>query len=234
LWTFAYKDANNFLGCFNWFEPEDARRGQGEALSIKQMIDKMLVDHAIDPARVFITGLSAGGAMTAVMLAAYPEVFAGGAIIGGVPYGCAENSSEAGDCMKPGKDAKPAEWGERVRRASPHTSPWPRISIWHGNKDDRVDPINAQELMEQWTHVLDIDQTPDEEDSIRGNPRKVYKDSEGRVLVESFTITGMEHGNPVDPGPGDEQCGASGPFMLDVDICSSLYIGRFWGLDERI
>ena len=70
--------SNNPNGCFNWFQPEHSRRDQGEPLSIRQMIEKSVVDHGIDRRRVFITGLSAGGAMTSNMLACYPEVFAGG------------------------------------------------------------------------------------------------------------------------------------------------------------
>jgi len=83
------QSANNPMNCFSWFERTDMGRDQGEPLSIRQMVEKMIVDHGIDRSRVFITGLSAGGAMTAVMLATYPEVFAGGAIIAGLPYGTA-------------------------------------------------------------------------------------------------------------------------------------------------
>ena len=64
------------------------------------MIDTMIGRHSLDRSRVFIAGFSAGGAMTAVMLAAYPELFAGGAIVAGVPYRCAETVSEALRCMK--------------------------------------------------------------------------------------------------------------------------------------
>jgi poly(3-hydroxybutyrate) depolymerase len=81
--------ANNDARCFNFFREQDNRRDQGEAASIRSMIATMLAARRLDPARVFVTGLSAGGAMTAVMLAAYPEVFAAGAIIAGLPYGCA-------------------------------------------------------------------------------------------------------------------------------------------------
>src|SRR5882757_2300932 len=79
--------SNNPNGCFNWFQPADIKRGHGEALSIRQMVEKMVSDFQIDPTRVFITGLSAGGAMTSVMLATYPDVFAGGAVVAGLPYG---------------------------------------------------------------------------------------------------------------------------------------------------
>ena len=79
------QSANNANTCFNWFSPGDIARGRGEAASIRQMIARMASDHKIDPRRIYITGLSAGGAMTSVMLAVYPEVFAGGAIIAGLP-----------------------------------------------------------------------------------------------------------------------------------------------------
>ncbi|RYD84555.1 MAG: PHB depolymerase family esterase, partial [Sphingomonadales bacterium] len=81
--------ANNANLCFNWFLPEDNARDLGEAHSISGMIAAVVRDHGIDPARVFVTGLSAGGAMASVMLATYPELFAGGAIIAGLPFGCA-------------------------------------------------------------------------------------------------------------------------------------------------
>jgi poly(3-hydroxybutyrate) depolymerase len=87
--------ANNQRNCFNWFQASDNKRDHGEALSIKQMVDKMKSDHNIDPRRVFATGLSAGGAMTSVMIATYPDVFAGGGIVAGLPYGCANNLTDA-------------------------------------------------------------------------------------------------------------------------------------------
>lgn len=94
---------NNSIGCFNWFEPGDNRRGVGEALSIKQMTDSAKSRHAVDPRRIFVSGLSAGGAMTTVMLATYPDVFAGGAMIAGLPYGCANNLVDAVQCMSTGR-----------------------------------------------------------------------------------------------------------------------------------
>src|SRR5215472_258549 len=74
---------NNANGCFNWFNPEDVARDRGEVASIRQMIARMVEDQGIDPRRIFVTGLSAGGAMTSAMLATYPEVFSAGAVIAG-------------------------------------------------------------------------------------------------------------------------------------------------------
>src|SRR5688572_6977086 len=91
--------ANNAQACFNWFEDEDITRDQGEALSIKQMVDDMKARHDVDDARVFVTGVSSGGAMTAVMLATYPDVFAAGAVFAGVAYRCGVGLFDAFSCM---------------------------------------------------------------------------------------------------------------------------------------
>ena len=98
---------NNHGRCFNWFRPGHTSRGNGEALSIRQMVAKAAERFGSDPGRVFITGLSAGGAMTAAMLAAYPDVFAAGAVVAGLPVGAATNTTEALARMA---EAGPARW----------------------------------------------------------------------------------------------------------------------------
>ena len=236
-WQFALllpqqQSANNSSTCFNWFESGDTARGQGEALSIKQMVDRMKADHGSNPARVYVTGLSAGGAMASTMLATYPDVFAGGAIVAGLPHRCATSQTAAFSCMNPGSDLTPAQWGDKVRAASSHTGPWPIVSIWHGDADYVVRPANLTESMQQWTNVHGIDQTADVGDTVAGYPHAVYKDAAGQPKVETYLITGMGHGTPVDPGTGESQCGTAGAYILDVNICSSYHIGHFWGLDN--
>lgn len=236
-WKFALllpqqQSANNSSSCFNWFELGDTTRGQGEALSIKQMVDRMLADYSGAADRVYVTGLSAGGAMTATMLATYPDVFAGGAILSGLPHRCATTQSAAFSCMNPGSNLTPVQWGDKVRAASTWSGPWPIVSVWHGDADSIVRPINLTESMEQWTNVQGIDQTPDVSDTVAGFPHKVYKDVSGNARVETYSITGMGHGTPVDPGTGETQCGTAGAYILDVNVCSSYYIGRWWGLDS--
>jgi poly(hydroxyalkanoate) depolymerase family esterase len=151
---------NNPNGCFNWFLPDDSRRDQGEAFSIRQMIEKSVVAHGIDRRRIFVTGLSAGGAMTSVMLACYPDVFAGGAIIAGLPYGSATNVQQAFQSMYQSPSRSAIEWGDLVRRASSYRGPWPRISVWHGNADETVIPSNAREILKQWTDVHGLSISP--------------------------------------------------------------------------
>ena len=146
--------ANNPNTCFTWFHTADTTRNRGEALSISQMIERIIRDHGINHRRVFIVGLSAGGAMTAAMLAAYPEVFAGGAIIAGLPYGSAASVQAAFESMAQGSESlKSEEWGDIIRSASPHRGPWPRISVWHGSADPIVNPRNAEETIKQSTKM---------------------------------------------------------------------------------
>ena len=80
----AQSITNNPARCFNWFQAKNSKRDSGEALSINQMVERMKADYKVDLRRLYVTGLSAGGAMTSIMLATYPEVFAGGAIMAGV------------------------------------------------------------------------------------------------------------------------------------------------------
>lgn len=171
--------------------------------------------------------------MTAVMLATYPEVFAGGAIIAGLPYRCATGVVEAlTSCMRPGKNLTPSQWGALVRGASAHQGAWPTVSIWHGDADPTVAPSNAAELIDQWTNVHGIDRSPEVDETVAGHPHRLFKDEKGEARVESYTLLGMGHATPVDPGPGAEQCGTVAAFIADAGICSSLHIARFWGLHQ--
>lgn len=225
------KSGNNISKCFNWFLTGDQTRDQGEALSIKQMVDWMKANHVVDPNRVFATGLSAGGAMTAVMIATYPDVFKGGAPVAGIPYKCASTVGGASNCNGGSVNLTPTQWGDKVRAASSWTGPWPKVSIWHGDADGTVSFNNFTEMMEQWTNVNGIDQVADVNDTVKGYPHAVYKNGSGSALVETFRLTGMGHGQPVDPGTGSDQCGVAGAYILDVNICGSYFISQWFGVN---
>src|SRR4029077_6569240 len=171
--------SNNPNGCFNWFQPAHSQRGKGEPLSIRQMIEKSVVDHRIDRRRVFVTGLSAGGAMTSNMLACYPEVFAAGAIVAGLPYGAATSVQQAFETMFQSPSRPAPEWGELVRKASSHRGPWPRVSVWHGNADKTVIPSNAQEILKQWTEVHGLPLSSSVTTRVDGFPREVWINEAG-------------------------------------------------------
>ena len=225
---------NNASGCFNWFNPEDTARDSGEACSIRQMIARMVGDFGIDPHRIFVTGLSAGGAMTSVMLATYPEVFAGGAVIAGLPFGVATNVREALSGMFQSPSRPAGELGDLVRNASNHKGPWPKLSVWHGSADRTVNPANANEIVKQWLDVHQLSSVPMSEATVDGYPRQVWWNAEGETIVESYTITDMAHGTPLGTADNDERYGAQGAFLIEAGISSSYHIANFFGLTEWI
>ncbi|HEX5597060.1 MAG TPA: PHB depolymerase family esterase [Micromonosporaceae bacterium] len=231
-WGFALllpeqKNTNNSSRCFNWFEPGDTSRGSGEAASIRNMISYAVSSYGTDPGRVYVTGLSAGGAMTAAMLAAYPDAIAGGSVVAGVPYGCATTMATAFSCMNPGVDKTPAQWGDLVRNAYPgYHGPRPKVAIWHGTSDYVVTAANAIESRDQWTNVLGVAATPTSTVTL---PAATTLEVYGSDVVRLYRIAGMGHGTPVDPGSGLDQCGTAGAYFLDT-ICSAYRDALFFGL----
>jgi poly(hydroxyalkanoate) depolymerase family esterase len=228
------KSSNNANGCFNWFLPQDTTRDSGEACSIRQMIERTSRDFGIDHDRIFITGLSAGGAMTSAMLATYPEIFAGGAIIAGLPYGIASNVQEALRGMFQSPSRAAGELGDLVRKASKHKGRWPKLSVWHGSADRTVNPSNADEIVKQWLDVHGLPAKPMSEATVDGYPRQIWWNADGETIIESYTITNMPHGTPLGVAANDERYGAEGAFLIEAGISSSYHIAKFFGLTERI
>jgi poly(3-hydroxybutyrate) depolymerase len=169
--------------------------------------------------------------MTAVMLAAYPERFAGGAIVAGVPYRCANNVNQALRCMNPGVDLTPAEWRRRVREATGGEGAVPSVSIWHGDADMRVVPRNRQELVEQWTAVHGISGTPTRTEQHGRITRDLYADSAGVTQVESVLVQGLAHAFPIQP-EGVPPCGRPSDYVVSAGVCAAQEISRFWGLSD--
>ena len=223
--------ANNPNLCFNWFSPAHAGRGRGEPLSIVQMVQAMCDRHALDPRKVYITGLSAGGAMTAVMLATYPDVFAGGASIAGLPFGTATSVPEAFERMRGQAERGPDQLTRLVTSASNHTGRWPTLSVWHGSSDRTVDASNAGALVDQWRGLHGVDPSPTTTETVDGHIRRTWKDQDGREVIEEYVVADMGHGTPIDAVPA-EFGEMAGPYMLDVGLSSTRRIIRFWGLDD--
>ena len=221
--------ANNPKNCFSWFLPDDTARDSGEALSIRQMIEAAVSEFGIDRSRIFVTGLSAGGAMASVMLATYPEVFAGGAIIAGLPYGSAASVQEAFEAMFSERAPSSRALGDRVRAASRHRGPWPKVSVWHGTADAVVKPSNADHSVRQWLNVQGLPELAWSEEQVGRHLRRLWRDANGEVRVEFFTVTGMQHGVPLASGDANS-CGIAGPFFLEAGVPSTWRIADFWGL----
>ncbi|WP_034091894.1 extracellular catalytic domain type 1 short-chain-length polyhydroxyalkanoate depolymerase [Streptacidiphilus albus] len=226
--------SNNSLECFDFFDPSQDARGNGGAASVVQMVQYMEAHYSIDPSRVYVTGLSAGGGLTSELLADYPDVFAGGAIDSGLPAQCATGgSNSAYTCMDGAVNNTEAQWTSLVTNSDPgYTGHWPRVAIWQGTSDTEVNPANATEEMDQWTGVWGISQTASSTQSLTGGTTEsVYNDATGKPAVELYAISGMGHGLAVNPGSGTGQCGTTGAYFLQA-ICSSYYTALFWGLNN--
>ncbi len=224
------KSQNNPGKCFNWWLSADSARTGGEAQSVAQMVAWMKTTYGSDASKVYVTGLSAGGAMTSVMLATYPDVFTAGAVVAGVPCKCATSAQGTSACNAGTVNLTPTEWGDKVRAAFAWGGSYPRVAVWHGTADTTVSPVNLTESMEQWTNVNGVDQTADTTDTVLGYPHSVYKDAARNARVETYSVTGMAHGQPVDPGTGSTQCGVATGYNLDANICGSYWIGKWFGI----
>jgi poly(hydroxyalkanoate) depolymerase family esterase len=227
---------NNAGTCFNWFQPDDTTRGHGEAASIRAMIQHMLAHHGLDRGRVFITGLSAGGAFANVMLATYPELFAAGAIVAGLPYGAARNTQGALELMYRGQPRSDTEWGDRVRSASAHRGPWPRIAVWHGLADTTVIPANGTAIVRQWLDVHGLADASARRASCGPAEHMHWQGRDGRTAVECYTLAQMSHGVPISAADPDEaqRCGQAGAFILETGLSSSYVMAESWGLAPKV
>lgn len=219
--------ANNLNKCFNWFQSGDVTRGQGEVASIVSMVQHAITTYGANPARVYVTGLSGGGAMTASMLAAYPDLFAGGSVNAGIAHGCATTVAQAYSCMNPGVDKTPKAWGDLARAGyAAWSGPRPKVAIWHGQSDTTVAPMNGRELRDQWADVAGVSPSPTATGTLASG---VTWSEYGGGVVRLTEIAGMSHGTPVDPGSGPTQCGTAGAYFIDT-VCGAYYDAVFFGL----
>jgi poly(hydroxyalkanoate) depolymerase family esterase len=220
---------NNPTLCFNWHQAEDIARRGGEAESIAEMVSHALGAFDLDAGRVFITGFSAGGAMTAVLLATYPEVFAGGAIIAGLPYGVATSLGEALSAMSMPAPPAAGRLGDHVRRATAHAGPWPTVSVWHGQADGVVRPVAGAAAAAQWRDVHGVNAPPERTQTSGGREFLVWRTPAGRPVVEWHGIPGLAHGAPVHTH-GPQACGSASQYTPEMGISSSFEIAAGWGL----
>jgi poly(hydroxyalkanoate) depolymerase family esterase len=185
------KVANPSL-CWNWFNPEHQMRGVGEPSIIAGITNEIVAEYDIDPHRVFVAGLSAGGAMAAVMGATYPEVYAAIGVHSGLPYRSATDVASAFAAMRGDPGLHPRRRG-KARRAADNR-PRLRTIIFHGDADRIVHPSNATKLIEaQATLSETVERAMARSSASRAYTRTVTRDKTGFAVREQWLIHGSGH-----------------------------------------
>jgi poly(hydroxyalkanoate) depolymerase family esterase len=190
----AQDDRANAQRCWNWFNPGDQRRDQGEPSLIAGITRQVMRQHVIDRRRIYIAGLSAGGAAAAVMGATYPDLYAAVGVHSGLPYGAAGDLPSAFAAMRQGApgplpgDTPPARQGRLV----------PTI-VFHGDQDGTVNPRNGDQVIAQAraaaagnlqvTAAVQRGQVP----GGRAYSRRLHADIGGKTVLEQWAIHGAGH-----------------------------------------
>lgn len=173
--------------CWNWFNPRDRVRGEGEDGALMRAVDSIVAAHPIDPARIYVAGLSAGAAMAVVLAANHPERFAAVAAHSGLPYGAASNVPSAFGAMRDGGEMPPL----------PRTGDYVPLLALHGDADSTVSPRNTDRLVAQWhawgaepgwTQMVDSGNAGG-----RAYRCERWRDRDGRTVLEQWSVAGAAH-----------------------------------------
>jgi poly(hydroxyalkanoate) depolymerase family esterase len=184
----------NRMGCWNWFEAAHQRPDSGEPAILAEMIRGIVARHRIDPDRVYVAGLSAGGAMAAILATTHPDLFAAVGIHSGLPPAAASSLPSALDLMKRGP------WRRRDRPAAASGAPLPTI-VFHGDRDGTVHPSNGAALVAHacWrrgagpTDLVASSAIRGAVPGGRAYTRTLHRDHSGGADVEHWVIHGSGH-----------------------------------------
>ncbi|MFZ2003975.1 MAG: PHB depolymerase family esterase [Stellaceae bacterium] len=186
-WLMAYPEqpvSANGSRCWNWFRPEDQRHGEGEPSIVAGITRQIMHDFAIDPARVYVAGLSAGGAAAAVMGSVYPDLYAAVGIHSGLARGAARDVQSAFTAMRNGAQAAPPDG----------SSIMPTI-VFHGDRDRTVNPQNVALILAQAAAGIELEKLTAQGQVPNGHAytRTQHVDHAGSIVLESWIVHGQAH-----------------------------------------
>jgi poly(hydroxyalkanoate) depolymerase family esterase len=186
----AQTQAANMSKCWNWFSAGDQQRDQGEPSLIAGITREIVQDYAVEKGRVYIAGLSAGGAAAAIMGATYPDLYAAIGVHSGLACGAASDMPSAFAAMKQGGSAAT----KGTRRQSRSASAVPTI-VFHGDRDTTVNPINGDEVVAQARASADLRTSVNRGQSAGGigYTRTVHSDASERAMLEQWVLHGAGH-----------------------------------------
>jgi poly(hydroxyalkanoate) depolymerase family esterase len=187
--------------CWNWYQPQQRVRGQGEPSLIAGITREVMQNYRIDPRRVYVAGISAGGAMALIQAATYPDLYAAVAAHSGVRFAAADNVAQALAAMQ-GRGADPQLSGDAAFAAmGTHARPVPLL-LFQGAADALVNAGNVESITAQWLRTLQragvaVADTPAAEGIVehngRSSTRAMFRDSAGNVVVERWIVEGLGH-----------------------------------------
>lgn len=185
----AQSKSANVGKCWNWFNSGDQQRDRGEPSLIAGITRQIMDDFPVEPGRVYIAGLSAGGAAAAIMGSAYPDIYAAIGVHSGLPCGAASDMPSAFAAMKQG--GSPAA---KSRRRENTGAAVPAI-VFHGDRDTTVHPVNGHEIIMQAQAGADLQRTVTSGMSAGGREytRAVHADESGRSIAEHWVLHGSGH-----------------------------------------
>jgi poly(hydroxyalkanoate) depolymerase family esterase len=186
----AQTQAANMSKCWNWFSAGDQQRDQGEPSLIAGITREIMQDIAVEPGRVYIAGLSAGGAAAAIMGATYPDLYAAIGVHSGLACGAASDMPSAFAAMKQGGSATK----KGVRRQGRSASAVPTI-VFHGDRDTTVNPVNGDEVVDQAkaSAVLQTRINRGESTGGMGYTCTSHSDASGQTMLEQWLLHGAGH-----------------------------------------
>jgi len=182
----------NLQKCWNWFSEEDQRRDGGEPSLISGITREVMRGYAVDPRRVYVAGLSAGGAAAAVMGDAYPDLYAAIGVHSGLPCGAARDMPSAFAAMRQGGGAHRAA---DVPRSGARRRVIPTI-VFHGDRDTTVHPRNGDAVVAQSASASAL-RAHVEEGRVPGGhaySRTLHLDANGKAVIEQWVVHGAGHG----------------------------------------
>jgi poly(hydroxyalkanoate) depolymerase family esterase len=218
----------NLMKCWNWFRPKHQARDAGEPSILAAVVDQVRSTHNVDAGRIYVAGVSAGGAMASILAATYPDIFAALAVFAGAEFKAATSTSEAFAAMKHG-GPDPLRQGQlafetmrsgltfKDRRRMP-------LIVFHGTADTRVNPVNADQAIAQWgktneslsaahgesgfalTEKVIDGRMPNHVPDGYVYQRHIYLEADARPLMEKWLIQGLGHawcGSPKPSRYGD-------------------------------
>jgi len=194
----------NASKCWNWFKPQDQRRGAGEPSLIAGIVCEVARRHGADAGRIYVAGLSAGAAMAVVLGETYPELFAGVGAHSGLPYGSAHDIPSALAAMKGGRSGMPGLKGVPGAAAAPRRTAVQAVPliVFHGDRDHTVQQTNGAHLVQQAVDAhglqagdsgLRVSTQTGVASGGRRFSRAVHADPEGQARIESWTLHGAGH-----------------------------------------